>query len=110
MTRDHFIDALLTSSCTSTLQLATIIAVYADWNFARIHGCGWGWAGVVWLYSVIFYIPLDILKFIIRFILSGKAWDSLLENKVILLSSPTLEVNCRHPSHLNSCLFSFKMN
>uniref|UniRef100_A0A7C8ZTN2 P-type H(+)-exporting transporter n=1 Tax=Opuntia streptacantha TaxID=393608 RepID=A0A7C8ZTN2_OPUST len=42
---------------------------------------GWGWAGVIWLYTVVFYIPLDILKFIIRYALSGKAWDNLLENK-----------------------------
>ncbi|KAL0427652.1 UNVERIFIED_CONTAM: ATPase 6, plasma membrane-type [Sesamum latifolium] len=64
------------------LQLATIIAVYAHWGFARIHGIGWGWGGVIWVYSIITYFPLDILKFIIRFALSGKAWDSMIENKV----------------------------
>ncbi|KAF2322689.1 hypothetical protein GH714_028621 [Hevea brasiliensis] len=44
-------------------------------------GCGWGWAGVIWLYSLVTYVPLDLLKFAIRYILSGKAWDNLLENK-----------------------------
>ncbi|KAJ3695532.1 hypothetical protein LUZ60_000909 [Juncus effusus] len=61
--------------------VATLIAVYASWSFARINGCGWGWAGVIWLYSIITYIPLDILKFIIRYALSGKAWGNLLNNK-----------------------------
>ncbi|PRQ27399.1 putative proton-exporting ATPase [Rosa chinensis] len=61
--------------------VATLIAVYASWGFARIKGCGWGWAGVIWLFSVLTYIPLDFLKFAIRYILSGKAWDNLLENK-----------------------------
>ncbi|CAI0376444.1 unnamed protein product [Linum tenue] len=61
--------------------IATLIAVYANWSFARIRGCGWGWAGVIWLYSIVTYIPLDILKFAIRYVLSGKAWDNLLENK-----------------------------
>ncbi|KAE8651540.1 ATPase 8, plasma membrane-type-like [Cucumis sativus] len=61
--------------------LATIIAVYAEWDFARIHGVGWGWAGVIWIYSIITYFPLDILKFIIRYALSGKAWDNMLQNK-----------------------------
>ncbi|KAL4626624.1 hypothetical protein ACB092_05G110600 [Castanea dentata] len=61
--------------------VATIIAVYGNWGFARMHGIGWGWAGVIWLYSIIFYIPLDILKFMIRYALSGKAWDNLLQNK-----------------------------
>ncbi|CAH9095072.1 unnamed protein product [Cuscuta epithymum] len=61
--------------------VATLIAVYANWGFARIKGCGWGWAGVVWLYSIVFYIPLDVLKFATRYALSGKAWLNLLENK-----------------------------
>ncbi|XP_074273721.1 plasma membrane ATPase-like isoform X2 [Silene latifolia] len=61
--------------------IATVIAVYANWGFADIKGCGWGWAGVVWIYNIVFYVPLDILKFIIRYILSGKAWLNLFESK-----------------------------
>ncbi|KAI9198443.1 hypothetical protein LWI28_015883 [Acer negundo] len=61
--------------------IATLLAVYANWGFAKIQGIGWGWAGVIWLYSIVFYFPLDILKFIVRYGLSGKAWDNLLQNK-----------------------------
>ncbi|KAK2658201.1 hypothetical protein Ddye_004734 [Dipteronia dyeriana] len=71
---------LLTAFVIAQL-VATFIAVYANWSFARIEGAGWGWAGVIWLYSLVTYFPLDILKFIIRYVLSGKAWDTLLENK-----------------------------
>ncbi|XP_062008029.1 ATPase 9, plasma membrane-type [Rosa rugosa] len=71
---------LMIAFCIAQL-LATILAVYANWGFARIKGMGWGWAGVIWLYSIITYIPLDILKFMIRYALSGKAWDTVLENK-----------------------------
>ncbi|KAH6755185.1 H[+]-ATPase 9 [Perilla frutescens var. hirtella] len=66
--------------------IATLIAVYANWGFARIHGIGWGWAGVIWLYSLIFYIPLDIFKFIIRYALSGKAWNNMIENRTAFTS------------------------
>ncbi|XP_020890866.1 ATPase 9, plasma membrane-type isoform X2 [Arabidopsis lyrata subsp. lyrata] len=66
--------------------IATLIAVYANWNFARIRGIGWGWAGVIWLYSIVFYIPLDLLKFIIRYSLSGRAWDNVIENKTAFTS------------------------
>ncbi|XP_042443339.1 plasma membrane ATPase 4-like [Zingiber officinale] len=72
---------LLVSAFIIAQLIATIIAVYADWGFARIKGIGWGWAGVIWLYSIIFFFPLDWFKFAIRYILSGKAWDNLLENK-----------------------------
>ncbi|XP_059637810.1 ATPase 8, plasma membrane-type-like [Cornus florida] len=61
--------------------VATAIAVYADWNFARIQGVGWGWAGVIWIFSVITYFPLDVLKFIIRYALTNKAWDNMMQNK-----------------------------
>ncbi|GAV72384.1 E1-E2_ATPase domain-containing protein/Cation_ATPase_N domain-containing protein/Hydrolase domain-containing protein, partial [Cephalotus follicularis] len=71
---------LLTAFFVAQL-IATLIAVYANWGFAHIHGIGWGWAIVIWLYSIIFYIPLDIFKFITRYALSGKAWDNLLQNK-----------------------------
>ncbi|CAM8897400.1 unnamed protein product [Rhodiola kirilowii] len=63
--------------------IATLVAVYANWGFARIQGIGWGWAGVIWIYSVVFYFPLDIFKFGTRYALSGKAWNNLFDNKVL---------------------------
>ncbi|KAG0470806.1 hypothetical protein HPP92_017506 [Vanilla planifolia] len=72
---------LLVTAFLAAQLMATVLAVYESWSFARIQGIGWGWAGVIWVYSVITYIPLDLLKFIIRYALSGKAWDNLLQNK-----------------------------
>ncbi|XVE97247.1 hypothetical protein REPUB_Repub03eG0004300 [Reevesia pubescens] len=72
---------LLVTAFIIAQLVATLIAVYANWGFARIQGMGWGWAGVIWLYSVVTYLPLDFIKFAIRYVLSGKAWDNLLENK-----------------------------
>jgi len=59
-----------------------LIAVYANWSFAAIEGIGWGWAGVIWLYNIIFYIPLDPIKFLIRYALSGRAWELVIEQRV----------------------------
>ncbi|KAF1887437.1 hypothetical protein Lal_00041039 [Lupinus albus] len=72
---------LLMAAFLAAQLVATVIAVYAHWDFARIHGFGWRWAGVIWIFSIVTYIPLDILKFLIRLGLSGKAWDNMLENK-----------------------------
>lgn len=63
-------------------QIATLIAVYANWGFAAIEGIGWGWAGVIWLYNIITYIPLDCIKFFIRYAMSGRAWDLVLEQRI----------------------------
>ncbi|KAL2632629.1 hypothetical protein R1flu_004108 [Riccia fluitans] len=61
--------------------VATLIAVYANWGFAQIRGIGWGWAGIIWIYSIITYIPLDPIKFLVRYILSGKAWELLFNRR-----------------------------
>uniref|UniRef100_A0A2N9FZV2 Plasma membrane ATPase n=1 Tax=Fagus sylvatica TaxID=28930 RepID=A0A2N9FZV2_FAGSY len=66
--------------------VATVIAVYATISFASISGIGWGWAGVIWLYSLIFYIPLDIIKFAVRYALSGDAWNLLFDRKTAFTS------------------------
>ncbi|KAF3451936.1 hypothetical protein FNV43_RR08032 [Rhamnella rubrinervis] len=66
--------------------VATLIAVYAHISFAYIRGIGWGWAGVIWLYSLIFYIPLDIIKFVVRYALSGDAWNLLFDRKTAFTS------------------------
>ncbi|KAI7890895.1 uncharacterized protein EV154DRAFT_234891 [Mucor mucedo] len=31
--------------------VATFIAVYADWPFTEMNGCGWKWAGIVWVWN-----------------------------------------------------------
>ncbi|MED6160522.1 ATPase 8, plasma membrane-type [Stylosanthes scabra] len=72
---------MLVGAFLAAQLVATLIAVYCHWDFAKIHGVGWEWAGVIWLYSIVTYIPLDILKFIIGMGLSGSAWDNMLNNK-----------------------------
>ncbi|RZC58720.1 hypothetical protein C5167_006023 [Papaver somniferum] len=73
---------LLVAAFLVAQLIATVIAVYANWAFAAIEGIGWGWAGVIWLYNIVFYFPLDILKFIIRYAISGRAWDLVIEQRV----------------------------
>ncbi|XP_020578324.1 ATPase 9, plasma membrane-type-like [Phalaenopsis equestris] len=77
---------LLVTAFLAAQLVATLIAVCASWEFARIDGIGWGWAGVIWIFSFITYLPLDVLKFITRYALSGKAWDNLLQNKTAFTS------------------------
>lgn len=73
---------LLVAAFVIAQLIATLIAVYAKWSFAAIEGIGWGWAGVVWLYNLISYIPLDFIKFFTRYALSGKAWDLVIEQRI----------------------------
>ncbi|OAD69055.1 hypothetical protein PHYBLDRAFT_160038 [Phycomyces blakesleeanus NRRL 1555(-)] len=47
--------------------VATFIAVYADWGFTSIEGCGWGWAGIAWIWNFVWFVPLDLVKFTMRY-------------------------------------------
>ncbi|CAI0419357.1 unnamed protein product [Linum tenue] len=67
--------------------VATLIAVYVHLSFANISGIGWKWAGVVWLYCLIFYVPLDIIKLTVRYILSGDAWNLVFDHEQAALTS-----------------------
>ncbi|GAU13729.1 hypothetical protein TSUD_348330 [Trifolium subterraneum] len=78
--------ALLICAFVIAQLVATLIAVYANISFAEIRGIGWGWAGVIWLFSLIFYVPLDIIKFTVRYALSGEAWNLLFDRKTAFTS------------------------
>ncbi|KAL0145746.1 plasma-membrane proton-e [Mucor lusitanicus] len=43
--------------------IATFIAVYANWGFTDIRGCGWTLAGIAWIWNFIWFAPLDLIKF-----------------------------------------------
>ncbi|KAI8320191.1 plasma-membrane proton-e, partial [Martensiomyces pterosporus] len=43
--------------------VATMITVYANWGFTEITGAGWHWAGAVWIWDIVWFIPLDFVKF-----------------------------------------------
>ncbi|MFQ6664856.1 hypothetical protein Gotur_031817 [Gossypium turneri] len=85
---------LLLAAFVIAQLIATLIAVYANWSFAAIEGIGWGWAGVIWLYNIIFYIPLDFIKFFIRYALSGRAWDLVIEQRVCIPLSYPVHCYC----------------
>ncbi len=40
--------------------------MYASWGFTQIGGCGWGWAAAVWVWDIVWFLPMDILKITVR--------------------------------------------
>merc|ERR1712137_588649 len=64
--------------------VATLIAVYADWPFTAIAPIGWGWAAICWVWSIIWFLPLDIFKIATYWILYGNPWESALAEKAAM--------------------------
>ncbi|KAJ7082195.1 HAD-like domain-containing protein, partial [Mycena belliarum] len=59
--------ALLGAFCVAQL-ISSIIAAYADWGFTKIHGISGGWIGIVWVWfrNIIWFVPLDWIKFAMK--------------------------------------------
>lgn len=57
--------ALMLAFCLAQL-IASIIAAFGNWGFTKVHGISGGWIGIVWVWNIIWYIPLDLLKFIMK--------------------------------------------
>ncbi|XAR70508.1 Proton-exporting ATPase [Bertholletia excelsa] len=72
---------LLVSAFIIAQLIATLISAMATWDFAGIGKIGWGWTGVIWLYNIVTYFLLDPIKFIVRYALSGRAWNLVLSQK-----------------------------
>ncbi|KAL0579322.1 hypothetical protein V5O48_002655 [Marasmius crinis-equi] len=57
--------ALLGAFCIAQL-ISSIIAAYADWGFTQIHSISGGWIGIVWVWNIIWFVPLDWIKFAMK--------------------------------------------
>ncbi|KAH9478206.1 ATPase 6, plasma membrane-type [Psilocybe cubensis] len=57
--------ALMLAFCVAQL-ISSIIAAYGDWGFTNIHSISGGWIGIVWVWNIIWFIPLDWVKFAMK--------------------------------------------
>jgi H+-transporting ATPase len=64
--------------------VASVISAMANWPFAGIRSIGWGWTGVIWIFNIVTYMLLDPIKFLVRYALSGKSWDRMVEGRTAL--------------------------
>merc|ERR1712176_1626184 len=56
---------------------ATLLAVYADWPFTAMGGIGWGYAGFVWVWSICWFIPIDLIKIAVHAFMYGNPWKTI---------------------------------
>ncbi|KAI0918314.1 hypothetical protein AcV5_002328 [Taiwanofungus camphoratus] len=57
--------ALFGAFCIAQL-VSSIIAVYANWGFTQIEGISGGWVGIVWVWDICWFVPLDWIKFAMK--------------------------------------------
>ncbi|KAF5356792.1 hypothetical protein D9756_006760 [Leucocoprinus leucothites] len=57
--------ALMGAFCIAQL-VSSIIAAYGDWGFTQIEGISGGWIGIVWVWNIVWFVPLDWIKFAMK--------------------------------------------
>ncbi|KAF5311090.1 hypothetical protein D9619_007795 [Psilocybe cf. subviscida] len=57
--------ALIVAFCIAQL-ISSIIAAFGDWGFTKIQAISGGWIGIVWIWNVLWFIPLDWIKFAMK--------------------------------------------
>jgi len=57
--------ALMAAFCIAQL-IASIIAAYGNWTFTNIKPISGGWIGIVWIWNLVWFMPLDYIKFAMK--------------------------------------------
>jgi H+-transporting ATPase len=57
--------ALMIAFCIAQL-ISSIIAAFGNWPFTQITGISGGWIGIVWIWNLIWFLPLDGVKFAMK--------------------------------------------
>ncbi|XP_029124735.1 plasma membrane ATPase 2 [Cajanus cajan] len=77
---------LLVTAFIIAQAIATVISATLTWKVAGITRIGWGWTGVIWLYNIVTYLFLDPLKFAVRYALSGRAWNLVVDQRTAFIN------------------------
>ncbi|KAM0749736.1 plasma membrane ATPase [Meredithblackwellia eburnea MCA 4105] len=43
--------------------ISSIIAAYGDWGFSAVKGVSGGYIGITWIWNIVWFFPLDLIKF-----------------------------------------------
>ncbi|THG96573.1 hypothetical protein EW026_g5285 [Hermanssonia centrifuga] len=57
--------ALFLAFCLAQL-ISSIIAAYGDWGFTDIEPIEGGWIGIVWVWDIVWFAPMDLIKFAMK--------------------------------------------
>jgi H+-transporting ATPase len=57
--------ALIVAFCVAQL-VSSIIAGFGNWGFTNIKAISGGWIGIVWVWNIVWFVPLDWIKFAMK--------------------------------------------
>lgn len=72
--------ALVAAFFTAQL-IVSLIAGLADWPFTAIFPTGAGWVAIVWVWSILWALPLDLVKISVSWLMYGNPWAHVAQQR-----------------------------
>ncbi|KAL7416405.1 plasma membrane H+ ATPase [Mrakia frigida] len=105
--------ALMLAFCLAQL-VSSIIAGFGDWGFTNVHSISGGWIGIVWVWNIVWFFPMDLVKFamkatVIKY-LRNRELAKLPTTGVEGGGAPITRTISRHESLVGTVPFLFEMS
>ncbi|TFK22120.1 plasma-membrane proton-e [Coprinopsis marcescibilis] len=99
--------ALLGAFCVAQL-ISSIIAAYGDWGFSNIHSISGGWIGIIWVWNIVWFIPLDWIKFAMRATIIKRlhAWEQRRLSRKVAAAAGGLQPSVSRVQSIHESLYS----
>ncbi|KAF7335306.1 Plasma membrane ATPase [Mycena sanguinolenta] len=101
--------ALLGAFCIAQL-ISSIIAAYANWGFTKIHGISGGWIGIVWVWNILWFIPLDWIKFAMKATVIKALRERRLRQQATVSASAADGASIRSHTSRHESLYANRVN
>lgn len=89
--------ALFAAFCIAQL-ISSIIAAYGDWGFTNVRAISGGWIGITWVWNIVWYVPLDLVKFGMRWLIKNYGQSMVKSHAPAATSSALARTTSRHES------------
>lgn len=101
--------ALMLAFCLAQL-VSSIIAGFANWGFTKVDAISGGWIGIVWVWNIVWFFPLDFVKFAMKYTIIKKLQArkaAKVQAAIIDYDNPIRRTTSRHESLYVSLLRPF---
>jgi len=100
--------ALMVAFCIAQL-ISSIIAGFGNWYFTDVEAISGGWIGIVWVWNIVWYFPLDLIKFAMKATVI-KYLRERREKKIVDEHGQPLQRTTSRAASIHESLYSNRVN
>jgi len=101
--------ALMGAFCLAQL-ISSIIAAFGDWGFSEVEGISGGWIGIVWIWNIIWFFPLDLIKFGVKAFIRRRQANKPLDAKIDQATGVPLTRTTSRAASIHESMYSNRVS